>query len=110
MSPAFRRATRNRVGRSSSFNNAPMPLHIARDNMKLAKLAPASLLAVAVALSFAAVGCHKGLDKTTHIPIGQMRPPGDDSARPPRSGDPGLSPGGFTTPGNIGSTPTPPIT
>jgi outer membrane protein OmpA-like peptidoglycan-associated protein len=50
--------------------------------MKLAKLA--YLLAVGTALSLAATGCRKGLDKTTNIPKGSEPTVGGENTAPPR--------------------------
>ena len=75
--------------------------------MKLAKLG--SLLAVAVVLSFTAVGCRKGMDKTTHIPIGNMGVP---QTEPPRSLRAGGNDGGSVNPilgdGRVGLPPVNP--
>ena len=59
-----------------------MALRIALIKMKLVKIA--YLIVVAVALTVAAVGCRKGLDKTTNIPKGASGTVGGDNAAPAR--------------------------
>jgi peptidoglycan-associated lipoprotein len=78
--------------------------------MKLAKLA--YVFAIGLALSLTAVGCRKGLDKTTQIP-GQApgkpidtatgpRDPGTGGTLPPRATDTGTGVTGITTPPDAG--------
>jgi peptidoglycan-associated lipoprotein len=72
--------------------------------MKLAKLA--YLLTVSLTLSLAAVGCRKGLDKTTQIP-NRGQPAISDSTAPPRDLAPGANIPTGTGPEITGVTPPP---
>jgi len=72
------------------------------DNMKLATLAHLPLIGLTLAL---ATGCHKGLDKTTHIPGQAPTAPKDTAAGIREPGTSGVVPPGPGTPatGGVGT-------
>lgn len=74
------------------------------NNMKLAKLAYLPIIGLTLAL--AAAGCHKGLDKTTHIPGQKYGAPTERAAGPVEPGPGGITTGpGGTGTGTIGTEP-----
>jgi len=70
--------------------------------MKFAKLS--YVLTIGAALSLTAVGCRKGLDKTTHIPKGANPTVGGDLAGDPRLGPSSTTGNSTTTPTDLTST------